>query len=132
MRSRSVNPVREVVRSIEGSVNDVMVATQGNVDGDVGDISSTKRDTDTDMESVSTTTTPRVVSGAEVEKRGGGGDWENALSLGHLETRLTAAVALGSAAEYKQFLVQYAKRLADEGFKGKAEEFVKELLGPVY
>ena len=31
-----------------------------------------------------------------------------------------------------QALLVYAKRIADEGFRGKAEELVKELFGPVY
>lgn len=58
--------------------------------------------------------------------------WGTALSLGHLETRIHAAALLVSPGEYKQALLLYAKRVADEGFKGKAEELVKELFGPVY
>lgn len=52
--------------------------------------------------------------------------------LGHLESRLAAAKHLDSPAEYKQALLLYAKRLADEGFRAKAEELVKELCGPLY
>ncbi|TFY54282.1 hypothetical protein EVJ58_g8960 [Rhodofomes roseus] len=58
--------------------------------------------------------------------------WHTALTLGHLETKLHAAKALESPQEYKQTLLVYAKRIADEGFRGKAEELVKELFGPVY
>ena len=58
--------------------------------------------------------------------------WNAALTLGHLESKLHAAKALDSPAEYKQALLLYAKRIADEGFRGKAEELVKELFGPVY
>ena len=58
--------------------------------------------------------------------------WNAALTLGHLETKLHAAKALDSPSEYKQALLLYAKRIADEGFRGKAEDLVKELFGPVY
>ena len=58
--------------------------------------------------------------------------WSAALTLGHLESKLHAAKALDSPQEYKQALLLYAKRIADEGFRAKAEELVKELFGPVY
>ena len=58
--------------------------------------------------------------------------WEAALTLGHLETRLQAAKVLESPTEYKQALLVYTKRLAEDGFRGKAEELVKELFGPLY
>lgn len=54
------------------------------------------------------------------------------MTLGHLETKLHASKLLSSPAEYKQALLIYAKRLADEGFRAKAEELIKELFGPVY
>ena len=43
-----------------------------------------------------------------------------------------AAKVLESPQEYKQALLVYAKKIADEGFRAKAEELVKELFGPVY
>ncbi|KAF9530015.1 transcription corepressor [Crepidotus variabilis] len=58
--------------------------------------------------------------------------WSPALTLGHLETRLLAAKALDSPQEYKQAMLMYAKKIADEGFRAKAEELTKELFGPVY
>ncbi|RDX54814.1 WD40 repeat-like protein [Lentinus brumalis] len=58
--------------------------------------------------------------------------WSAALTLGHLESKLHATRALESPQEYKQALLLYSKRIADEGFRGKAEELVKELFGPVY
>ncbi|KAI0747051.1 WD40 repeat-like protein [Daedaleopsis nitida] len=58
--------------------------------------------------------------------------WSAALTLGHLESKLHATKALESPQEYKQALLVYAKRIADEGFRGKGEELVKELFGPVY
>lgn len=58
--------------------------------------------------------------------------WAPALSLGHLEMRLHACVMLGvSVVEYRAYLGLYAKRLGAEGFKGKAEELIRELAGPV-
>jgi protein HIRA/HIR1 len=58
--------------------------------------------------------------------------WGAALTLGHLETKIHAARVLDSPQEYKHALLQYAQRLANEGFRSKAEELVKELFGPVY
>lgn len=39
---------------------------------------------------------------------------------------------LESSAEYRQVVLLYAKKIADEGFRAKAEELIKELFGPVY
>lgn len=58
--------------------------------------------------------------------------WTTALTLGHLESKLHAARVLDSEYEYKQVLLVYAKKIADEGFRAKAEELVKELFGPIY
>lgn len=58
--------------------------------------------------------------------------WGAALTLGHLEAKLHAARVLESPQEYKQALLVYAKKIADEGFRAKAEELVKELFGPIY
>ncbi|KAF7427978.1 HIR complex subunit [Pleurotus ostreatus] len=78
-----------------------------------------------------------------IESTIGGGDetaaevprpqwWSTALTLGHMETRLHAARLLDSQPEYKQSLLVYAKKIADEGFRAKAEELVKELFGPIF
>ena len=58
--------------------------------------------------------------------------WSAAMTLGHLETRLHSTKLLDSPQEYEQALMLYAKKIADEGLKGKGEELVKELFGPVY
>ena len=58
--------------------------------------------------------------------------WSTAVTLGHLETRLHSTKLLDSPQEYRQALLLYAKNIADEGFRGKGEELVKELFGPVY
>ena len=81
-----------------------------------------------------------MLEGAVAERVGGGGGeerarpawWSTALTLGHLETRLHAARALESPQEYKMALLVYAKKIADEGFRAKAEELVKELFGPIF
>ena len=73
-----------------------------------------------------------VPSGVEAEELGDEDTFRAALSLGHLEARLDAAIATGSPAEYKIFLTTYAKKLADEGIQNKAEELVKDLMGPIY
>ena len=51
--------------------------------------------------------------------------WNTALTLGHLESRLHACRLLDSASEYRQALILYVKKIADEGFRGKAEEVLK-------
>jgi protein HIRA/HIR1 len=58
--------------------------------------------------------------------------WSTAITLGHLETRMHAIKLLESSAEYRQVVLLYAKKIADEGFRAKAEELIKELFGPVY
>ncbi|KAI9513373.1 histone transcription regulator 1 [Russula earlei] len=58
--------------------------------------------------------------------------WTSALTLGHLESKLHAARVLDSSMEYKQTLLVYSKKIADEGFRNKAEELIKDLFGPIY
>ncbi|GAA5935943.1 hypothetical protein JCM3775_007368 [Rhodotorula graminis] len=73
-----------------------------------------------------------VPQGAPQVPSGDSDQYRIAVALAHLETRLNAAVALDSPSEYRIFLLQYAKKLADEGLRSKAEELVRELLGPIY
>lgn len=72
------------------------------------------------------------LEGEEQKRLGNEDDWKQAMSLGHLESRMAAAIALDSITEYRVFLSLYAKKLAEEAFRGKAEELIKDLLGPVY
>ncbi|KAF8841980.1 histone transcription regulator 1 [Paxillus ammoniavirescens] len=58
--------------------------------------------------------------------------WNTALTLGHLESKMHASKALDSPTEYKQALLLYAKKIADEGFRAKAEELIRDLFGPVF
>lgn len=43
-----------------------------------------------------------------------------------------AAKVLDSPSEYKQALLLYAKKIADEGFRAKGEELIRDLFGPVF
>ncbi|KAJ7253679.1 TUP1-like enhancer of split-domain-containing protein [Mycena haematopus] len=58
--------------------------------------------------------------------------WNVAMTMGHLETRMHSARLLDSPTEYKQALAQYTKKLAEEGYRAKAEELIRDLLGPMY
>ncbi|KAI5795776.1 TUP1-like enhancer of split-domain-containing protein [Geopyxis carbonaria] len=57
--------------------------------------------------------------------------FETAVSLGHLENRMAAAIALNAREEYRSYLLIYAKRIAIEGMKGKVEELLRDLMGPL-
>lgn len=119
-RTRGRNATaRGVMRTIEGSVNDLIV--QGVSDHANGII----HDMDVDDEPIS-------LEGEEQQKLGHEDDWKAALSLGHLESRLAMCRVLDSPAEYKTSLLLYAQKLASEGFRSKAEELAKELMGPIY
>lgn len=54
---------------------------------------------------------------------------ESAISIGHLENRLAAAMMLGSKSDFKTYLYMYARRLGPEGLKIKAEELLRGLFG---
>lgn len=115
-RVRSNNSAgRGVVKIIESETNDFLMAQPDLVD----------------MEGDEARLRPSF-EGEEQKKLGNDDDWKMALTLGHLENRMNAAIALDSLAEYRMFLALYAKRLAEEAFRGKAEELIKELLGPIY
>lgn len=58
--------------------------------------------------------------------------WNEALTLGHLETKILGSKLLDSPQEFKMHLQQYATKLAAEGFRAKAEELLRELCGPLY
>lgn len=115
VRSSSM-AARGAVRIMESEANDWLLAAAG-VDPAAG----------VDAEDVT-----QSVEGEEQEKLGTAEDWSIALTLGHLEARMQMAIVLDSLPEYKSNLALYAKLLAEEGFRGKAEELLRELLGPVY
>jgi protein HIRA/HIR1 len=119
-RSRaSTKEGRGVVRIMESEANDYLMAQQ-------------KQDADYVMLDGEDEELKPSIEGEEQAKLGNGEDWKMALTLGHLESRMAAAIVLDSLTEYKTFLSLYVRKLAEEAFRGKAEELVKELLGPVY
>lgn len=58
--------------------------------------------------------------------------WDESTACGHYETRLHGARLLGSKDEYRHWLKEYAKYLGEEDFRGRAEDVLAELMGPVY
>ena len=58
--------------------------------------------------------------------------WDEAMEMGHLESRMRAAQLIDSKDEYKQWLIRYAAVLGKEGFRARAEELLKDLIGPIY
>lgn len=116
-----IAPGRGVVRTIEAATNEVVLNEQP---GGVPALSGPSEDVD-----MSTATVPE---GPPAEPTGSPDNYRLAVSLGHLETRIMAAAALDSPSEYRTFVLAYAKRLADAGLRSKAEELIRELLGPIY
>lgn len=53
-------------------------------------------------------------------------------TLNHLENKISGCILLESPVEYKNTVIAYARRLSDEGFRGKAEEFLREYIGPIF
>ncbi|GAA5824078.1 hypothetical protein JCM10212_000976 [Sporobolomyces blumeae] len=126
-RGRNANAssvvARGIVRNIEGAVNDIVVdqkekETAAAVNGGTADVD----DTDTATKPAGEPSTPQ----------GTLKEFSIALVLSHLETRIKAAAALDSPSEYRSSLLQYTRELAKEGLRSKAEELIKELLGPIY
>lgn len=58
--------------------------------------------------------------------------FESAVSIGHLENRVAAAMTLGAKDEFRLYLMMYAKRIGAEGMKGKVEELLRGLMGRIY
>ena len=133
IRTSSASAGRGIVKIMESEVNDYLLAEQR----------QQQQEQHQQQDGIVSASIPvnggqelppsrESLEGQEQEKLGNADDWKVALTLGHLESRMTAAVLLDSLIEYKTFLSLYAKKLAEEAFRGKAEELVKELLGPVY
>lgn len=131
-RGRNVAAVlgtgRGIVRTIEGAINEVVVNVQQQEAADANRPMETDADGAAE-EGVSGRPKP---DGPAAEPNGTPETYRIALSLGHLETRIKAAQSLDSPHEYRVFLLAYAKKLADEGLRSKAEELIRELLGPIY
>jgi protein HIRA/HIR1 len=113
-RGRS-GAVAGVLKAFEGITNDILVAQNDpwHANGDPMDVD-----------------TP--VEGDEKEMLGQAEDWPSAMTLGHLESRMAACEALDSPQEFKAALMLYASRLGSDGFRNKAEELIRALMGPIY
>lgn len=121
-RGKAMTTGRGVVRAVESAVNDIVVDRKKNAPA----APTTANVIVLDSQST---------DGGEKkdgEAWGDQSDFELALSLGHLETRMSAAIALDSPGEYKLALQLYARKIADEGLRNKADELVHELIGPIY
>ncbi|OCF74130.1 protein HIR1 [Kwoniella mangroviensis CBS 8886] len=58
--------------------------------------------------------------------------WNESMTMGHWETRIKACILLDSTDEYRDYIIQYITYLGNEGFIQRAEEVLKDLIGPVY
>jgi protein HIRA/HIR1 len=144
---------RGVIRMIESAINDIVVDSQSMDLTGATDSDSDSDSDDSDEDDGDEKDAAMVQGGEDKEKKlarkkrkkkktapegepeeelGTADMYRVAMSLAHLEVRMKAAVALDSPSEYRTFLLAYAKKLAEEGIRGKAEELVRELLGPVY
>lgn len=116
-RSRgSEASIRDPVRAIEAEIN-TMYVRRVHGDNQVG----AQEDSDDDDSSVEMTVPEDKKS-----------DFVIAVTFRHLEARMQAAIILGSANEYKNYLTAYAKRIAEEGIQNQAEDLIKSLIGPIY
>lgn len=115
---------RSIIRGIENAVNDFIVDSALLNDDDEEEAEEEANAVDSEKK--------KKLEGDEAERVGNEDMFKIAVSLGHLEIRMKAAVSLGSPTEYRTFLIAYCKKLAEEGIRGKAEELVKEFLGPIY
>ncbi|KIS67027.1 uncharacterized protein UMAG_04900 [Mycosarcoma maydis] len=109
--------VRDPVRAIEAEIN-TMYVRRVHGDNQVG----AQEESDDDQ-------TPPVEMSVPEDKKS---DFVIAVTLRHLEARILAATILDSANEYKNHLIAYAKRIAEEGIKNQAEDLIKSLIGPIY
>ena len=138
-RGKAGNGGRGTVKGVETAINEMLVEsgyTDGKSDDEEEVVPETVENTSSATEQGAETRRRKkqktIPSGEEESEVGNEDTFRAALSLGHLEARLAAAIATGSPAEYKVFLATYAKKLADEGIQNKAEELVRDLMGPIY
>ncbi|KAK8853078.1 hypothetical protein IAR55_003779 [Kwoniella newhampshirensis] len=73
-----------------------------------------------------------VASGSKGKKRLTQEWWNETIAMGHYETKLKACLLIESEEEYQYWLVQYIQYLGNEDFLERAEELVKDLVGPIY
>ena len=120
-RGRNANALsaveRGIIRGIEGAVNNIIVDEKSQGPEEYAEMSSGSSLT---------------LQGEPSTPQGTVKEFSIALTLAHLETRLKLAVSLDSPSEYKTSLLIYSRELAKEGLRSKAEELIKEMLGPIY
>jgi protein HIRA/HIR1 len=58
--------------------------------------------------------------------------WDETQRMGIMGMRIRASELLGSKDEYRYWLLQYATFLGEQEFVGRAEELLKDLIGPMY
>jgi protein HIRA/HIR1 len=58
--------------------------------------------------------------------------WDETQQMGIMSMRIRASELLGSKDEYKYWLLQHATFLGEQEFVGRAEELLKDLIGPLY
>lgn len=63
--------------------------------------------------------------------RQGYDNYEMLVSIRHLENRLMSSAKLDLEYDFRENLILYAKKIAEEGMKDKMDELCKELLGPL-
>ncbi|KAI8337443.1 WD40-repeat-containing domain protein [Chlamydoabsidia padenii] len=56
----------------------------------------------------------------------------NIITISHIENQLAAALILGSAKDYKEWMFYYARRLSKENAQSKVEELCQWLMGPPF
>lgn len=67
-----------------------------------------------------------------LRSREGFESFESSVSIAHLENRLAAALQLRAKHDFRANLLVYARRLGAEGFRGKAEELLRGILGNIF
>nr|XP_019010171.1 uncharacterized protein I206_04639 [Kwoniella pini CBS 10737]OCF48952.1 hypothetical protein I206_04639 [Kwoniella pini CBS 10737] len=67
------------------------------------------------------------------KRRDNGGEWwTESMTMSHHEVRIAAATLLESKEGYQEFISAYINYLGNEGFLERAEEVLRELIGPIY
>ena len=147
-RGRGTDPAsnRDPVRAVEAEINNLVVSREDvesddeeeEDDQDEQDKNS-KNGEEKNKDNVGTAETNASVRRGKPRRRPEmnvpserQSDFESAVTLRHLETRMLAATILESPGEYKNYLLAYARRLADDGIRNQAEDLIKSLIGPIY
>lgn len=66
-----------------------------------------------------------------MDRKGTSTGFRTQISVGHLESRMAAALVVGTKDEFRNYLNMYARFLGAENLVAKAEELCRELMGPM-